>query len=142
MRSPEPAAPATILVVDDDPDFLLQEQLQLAAAGYAVLTASSRAEAEELLETARPDMAMVDLMMEAPDAGFTLCHHIKQKYPDMPVIMITAVTSETGLEFDAVTRGERSWVKADAILAKPVRFEQLQREVRRLLEPRTGAGGR
>ena len=123
----------TILVVDDDPDFLLQEQVQLRAAGYTVIAAPGRAEAEELLETVEPDMAMIDLMMEDVDAGFTLCHHIKKRYPKCPVIMITGVTSETGLEIDAVTRGEKSWVKADAILPKPVRFEQLERELRRLL---------
>ena len=123
----------TILVVDDDPDFLLQEQVQLRAAGYTVIAAPGRSEAEEVLEKVKPDMAMIDLMMEDVDAGFTLCHHIKKRYPDCPVIMITGVTSETGLEIDAVTRGEKSWVKADAILPKPVRFEQLERELRRLL---------
>jgi CheY-like chemotaxis protein len=122
-----------ILVVDDDPDFLMQEQVQLEAAGYRVATATGRAEAEQLLATLKPSMAMVDLMMDDVDDGFTLCHHIKKRYPDVPVIMVTAVTSETGLEIDAVTPGERAWVKADAILPKPVRFEQLQREIRRLL---------
>ena len=123
----------TILVVDDDPDFLLQEQVMLEAAGFNVITAPSRTEAEAMLARKKPDMAMIDLMMDAADDGFTLCHHIKGRYPDLPVIMITAVAAETGLEFDAVTKGERSWVKADAILSKPVRFEQLEREVRRLL---------
>ncbi|NJN65028.1 MAG: response regulator [Acidobacteria bacterium] len=124
---------ATILVVDDDPDFLLQERVQLEAAGFEVIAAPGRQEAETILETMRPDMAMIDLMMEDVDAGFTLCHHIKARYPDVPVIMVTAVTAETGLEFEAVTPDERRWIKADAILSKPVRFEQLDREVRRLL---------
>ncbi len=57
---------------------------------------------------------------------------MKKKYPGMPVVLVTAVTSETGLEFDAATDEERSWVKADALLAKPVRFEQLKREIERL----------
>ena len=123
----------TILVVDDDPDFLLQEQVMLQAAGYEVISAPSRKEAEKVLARIEPDMAMIDLMMDAADDGFTLCHHIKNRFPSLPVIMITAVAAETGLEFDAVTEGERSWVKADAILSKPVRFEQLEREVRRLM---------
>lgn len=128
------AGVTTILVVDDDPDFLMQEQVQLEAAGYKVIAASGRDEAEKLLTDVKPDMAMVDLMMDDVDDGFTLCHHIKEIYPEVPVIMITGVTADTGLEFDAVTPGERAWVKADAILLKPVRFEQLQREIRRLLK--------
>jgi CheY-like chemotaxis protein len=63
-----------------------------------------------------------------------LCYHIKRKDPGIPVVLLTAVTHQTGLEFDAVTDEERSWVKADAMLAKPVRFEQLEREIERLLK--------
>ena len=124
----------TILVVDDDEDFLLQQKMQLTGAGFKVLTAESQAEAEEVLLEAQPDLALVDLMLEDMDGGFSLCYHIKNVYPSMPVILVTAVTSETGLEFDATTEEERSWVKADVVLAKPIRFEQLKREIERLLK--------
>jgi CheY-like chemotaxis protein len=63
-----------------------------------------------------------------------LCYRIKKQDPTIPVIMVTSVTSETGLDFDATTKEERSWIKADALLDKPVRFEQLQREMNRLLK--------
>lgn len=123
----------TILVVDDDVDFLTQQRLQLEAAGYKVLTAEGQNKANAILATTRPDLAIVDLMMENMDGGFTLCHEIKKKDASIPVILVTAVASETGMEFDAATEEERSWVKADAMLAKPVRFEQLRREMERLL---------
>jgi CheY-like chemotaxis protein len=122
----------TVLIVDDDEDFLAQQQMQLEAIGFAVLTASNEDEAVQALAV-RPDLCVLDLMMEHTDSGFTLCHRIKQRYPEVPVIIITAVTAETGLEFDSYTAEERSWVKADAMLTKPVRFEQLQREIMRLL---------
>jgi CheY-like chemotaxis protein len=122
----------TILVADDDPDFLEQMALQLEAAGYQVLRAAGQRQAEEMLDDAKPDLAVVDLMMEHEDGGFALCYHIKRNRPGVPVIIVTAVASETGLEFDASTDEERGWVKADAMLAKPVRFEQLQREIVRL----------
>ena len=124
----------TILIVDDDPDFLLPMQVRLSKAGYKVVTAESRKAAEETLEELRPDLAVVDLMMEHMDAGFTLCYHIKKKDPSIGVILVTGVAAETGLEFDAATSEERAWVKADAMLAKPVRFEQLEREIERLLK--------
>jgi len=123
-----------ILVVDDDVDFIAQMRVRLEAAGYEVVSAEGQTKAEAVLAERRPDLVLVDLMMEHADGGFALCHHIKKKDPTLPVIIVTAVTSETGLEFDVATDEERSWVKADAMLAKPVRFEQLQRELSRLLK--------
>ena len=125
--------PKTVLVVDDDADFLAQQKLQLTNAGFKVVTAESEAQAEELLEDIHPDIAVLDLMMEQFDGGFTLCYRIKKKDPSIPVIIVTGVTSETSLTFDAATAEERSWVKADALLPKPIRFEQLKREIDRLL---------
>ncbi|MGB9623816.1 MAG: response regulator [Phycisphaerae bacterium] len=123
-----------ILAVDDDPDYLAQLRIELEAAGYEVLAAESSAAAEEILRQQKPDLAICDLMMEHTDRGFTLCHHIKKLDPKIPVLLVTAVASETGMDFDAATSEERSWVKADAVLAKPVRFEQLRREIGRLLK--------
>jgi len=123
----------TIMVVDDDSDYRFQQKVQLEASGYTVVEADSAEQAMEELEKTRPDLALVDLMMEEMDAGFTLCYHIKKKYPDVPIILATAVTRETGLEFDAATSEERSWIKADVLLAKPIRFDQLRREIERLL---------
>lgn len=123
-----------ILLVDDDPDFLYQLNLQLTEAGFDVTTAGSKQEADELLTKNRPDLAIVDLMMEHLDAGFTLCHNIKKLDKAIPVIILTGVAHETGLDFNVTTDEEWSWVEADAILAKPIRFEQLQREIARLLK--------
>ncbi|MCE5252251.1 response regulator [bacterium] len=129
-----PRTQKKILIVDDDIDLLLQLRLQLEAAGFEVISAESKTEAEKILKDTRPDMAIVDLMMEHMDAGFTLSYHIKKIDPSIPVIMVTAVTRETGLEFDVSGGEDQVWLKADAILAKPIRFEQLQREISRLLK--------
>jgi two-component system, OmpR family, response regulator CpxR len=125
--------PRTILIVDDDEDFLFQLRTQLEHVGHKVLAAGGREIAEQLLATNDIELAIVDLMMEETDGGFALCHRIKRKNPKTPVILVTAVTSETGLDFDAATSEERSWVKADALLDKPVRFEQLTAEMNHLL---------
>ena len=85
----------TIMVVDDDVDFLTQMSLQLEAAGYAVITVESAGAARAQLKDKQPDLVLVDLMMEEPDAGFSLCYHIKQQSPALPVIMVTAVSSTT-----------------------------------------------
>jgi CheY-like chemotaxis protein len=125
-----------ILVVDDDPDLLEQVSLLLRGAGYQVVAAPGRAEAEELLLLHRPDLAVLDLMMEEMDSGFVLCHEVKRLYPDTPVILLTAVAAATGMDLREGATGARSWVRADVLLDKPIRPEQLRGEVSRLLEAR------
>ena len=121
-----------ILLVDDDMDFLSQQQLRLEQAGYEVVVAQSQKQAEELLGSKMPDLVIVDLMLEHMDGGFALCHHIKKSSPATPVILVSSVSSRTGINFDATTDEERSWIKADVMLTKPVRIEQLCREIERL----------
>ena len=124
----------TILIADDDEDFRWQQKVQLEAAGYEVIEAENEHAARELLKDTKPDLAMIDLMMDEMDAGFTLSYYIKKLDPSIPVILITGVTSETGMEFDASTPEERSWIKTDVVLTKPVRFEQLNKEIIRLIK--------
>ena len=123
----------TVLVVDDDPDVVEQLAVTLKAEGCEVVCGASQQEAEEILLATRPDLAILDLMMEHMDSGFVVCHYLKKLYPDVPVILLTAVTSATGMSFAASSPEARSWVKAETILDKPVRPEQLKAEVRRLL---------
>ncbi len=127
---------AKILIVDDDVDFANQLKIRLEASGYDVITSSSVKEAEGIIERERPDGAIVDLMLEYADGGFLLCYKLKKLDEKMPVILVTSVASETGIDFDASTEEEKSWIKADIVLAKPIRFEQLLRELDRLLKGR------
>ncbi len=124
---------ATILVVDDDRDFLEQARLHLEQDGYDVRTAESEIAAQEVLAQARPDLVVLDLMMDHADSGFRLAHRVKQADAATPVILITSVTRETGLDFSASGGGARAWMKVDLVLDKPIRPEQLRREAQRLL---------
>ncbi|MDN5278508.1 MAG: hypothetical protein PWR01_2473 [Clostridiales bacterium] len=124
----------TVLLVDDDQDFRIQQKIMLEAMNFNVIEADSGSAAISLLENNNPDIAIVDLMMEEEDSGFTLCHNLKKRLPEMPIIMVTAVASETGLSFNVKTREEHRWIKADALLEKPIRAEQLQKEINRLLQ--------
>jgi CheY-like chemotaxis protein len=123
----------TILIVDDDLDILEQYSLMLKSDGYEVVQASSMAEAEETILTVRPDVAILDLIMDEKDAGFVLCNQLKHLYANLPVIIVSNVTPITGLDFRPRNQEEHSWVRADAILSKPVMAERLRSEIRRLL---------
>jgi CheY-like chemotaxis protein len=123
----------TILIVDDDQDYLFQLQAKLRQFGFKTIAAESQKEAEDLLEKTKPDLAILDLMMENEDSGFILCYKMKKKYPDVPIIIATGVAAETGITFDINDENNRKWIKADRFLEKGIRSERLLDEISQLL---------
>jgi len=123
----------TILIVDDDQDYLFQLQAKVQQFGFKTITAESQREAEKLLEKVKPDLAILDLMMENEDSGFILCYKMKKKYPDVPIIIATGVAAETGISFDINDENNRKWIKADRFLEKGIRSERLREEINNLL---------
>lgn len=124
----------TILVADDDPDYLFQTVFNLERAGYKTIAVESQAEAESVIAKFKPHLAIFDLMMESDDSGFILCYKLKKKYPDVPVILATAVSSETGMTFNIDSEQAKHWIRADIYLEKGIRPEQLNREIMKLLK--------
>jgi two-component system, OmpR family, response regulator len=124
----------TILLVDDDEDYLFQTKLNIEQFGFRVITAESQQEAEKLLTTFKPDLAILDLMMESEDSGFILAFKMKKQYPDVPVIIATAVTAETGMSFSVSTEEDRKWIRADLYIEKGIRADQLHKEIIKLLK--------
>jgi len=124
----------TILIADDDRDYLFQMQFQLEKAGFMVVSAESQQEAEEAIEHVSPDIAIFDLMMENEDSGFILTYKFKKKFPDVPVIISTAVTAETGFSFQPNTESEKNWIKADAYIEKGAMFSRVLNEINNQLQ--------
>ncbi len=79
----------TILIVDDEKNYLLVLSAVLEEEGYEVLTAVSGAEALEVLASSEPDLVLTDMKMPGMD-GIELLERIKARDPDLPVIMMTA----------------------------------------------------
>lgn len=122
-----------ILLVDDDPDYLFQLKLTVEKFGYNTITADSQKEGEKVIADMKPDMAILDLMMENEDSGFILSYKMKKKYPNIPIIIATAVTAETGMSFNIDSDEDKQWIKADLFLDKGIRSDQLEREIKKLL---------
>lgn len=123
-----------VLVAEDDPDMLEQIRIYLESLNYEVLSAATQKEAEAFIGKQKFRAAVLDLMMENPDSGFILSHKIKQLDKNIPVILVTSVTKETGYFFDKA-QDPKSWIKADAIIHKELRFEQLNSVLAKLLKP-------
>jgi DNA-binding response OmpR family regulator len=122
-----------VLLVDDDPDFLEATRMRLTGNGYQVSTAESVDEAKAVFAEGEFDIAILDLMLDQDDGGFQLAYHIKKARKEMPVIVCSGVKSETGMDFGAETPEQKSWIQCDEWLAKPVRFEELQARMEKLL---------
>jgi len=111
--------PTKVLLVDDDADFLEMHSAVLEHKGYEVITARSSKECMDTLKKARPDIVILDVMMEHFDSGFKASEKIKEKYKDLPVILLTSIGAQTGMEFS----GSKDVLKltgADVLLDKPV----------------------
>lgn len=123
----------TILIADDDYDFLFQMKMKIESFGYNVITAESQKETEKIIKTLKPDLAIFDLMMENEDSGFILSYRMKKLYPDVPIIIATGVKAEAGYSFNVDSDEDKKWIKADLYLDKGIRDDQLHKEITKLL---------
>jgi CheY-like chemotaxis protein len=120
-----------VLLVDDDKDFLEMHTAVLEHRGYEVITARSSKECMEVLDDTRPDIVILDVMMEQFDSGFKASENIKQKYKDLPVMLLTSIGAQTNLDFSS-SKEVLEVSGADVLLDKPVSPKVLIDEIERL----------
>jgi CheY-like chemotaxis protein len=124
-----------ILLIDDDPDFVLATQTLLEANGYAVEVAGNGTEAVELIEQGRSyNLFLIDAMMSTLTEGFELTYHLrnKPKTAKTPMIMLTSIEKRLGGEFEPAK--DRQDLMLDAFLRKPVEPDELLSQIRQLLD--------
>lgn len=129
-----------ILVIDDDPDFVEAITPVLESALYHVVTASNAIEGKEKIFQEKPDLILLDIMMDSLFDGFSLCHSIKtskeyQEFKDTPIIFVSAVKEKTGSRFSF--RGEDyGLVGPNDYIDKPVQPNLLSEHIEKLLDKR------
>ncbi len=92
----------TILVVDDDDPVRVMLARLLRTQGYTVLQAAHASEARALLDTRRPDLVISDIVMPG-ESGIELRRGILERWPELPVILISGYSAEGPAEFAART---------------------------------------
>jgi PAS domain S-box-containing protein len=127
------AAPAaqrtgeTILLVEDNPDVRQVTARRLQNLGYLVVEAASGARAVELLSTgAKIDLVFSDVVMPGGMSGFELAQLVKERDPDLPVLLTS------GFAEDVARAGEAAASELE-ILRKPYTGAELARALRRAL---------
>jgi len=128
---------AKILIIDDDPDFNDAITPILESALYDVVTALNPDEGKEKIFSEKPDLILLDIMMDSLFDGFSLCHEIKtskeyKEFNDIPVIFVSAVKEMTGSRFQFNAR-EQGMVGPDDYIDKPVKSEDLLTRIEKFL---------
>jgi len=134
MKKPAPK----ILMIDDDPDFRDAVAPILKSALYEVVTASNPEEGKQKIFAEKPDLILLDIMMDSLFDGFSLCHAIKtsreyKDFNDTPIIFISAVKEIAGsrVEFKG---DEQGMAGPDDYIDKPVKAADLLARIERLLK--------
>ena len=121
------AKPASILVVDDDPEIVTMLSTRLGKRGYKVTTAEDGKRAIEIAKRDKPDLVLLDVMMPGK-SGWEVARALKQDpvTQGVKIVMVTAIGEKTN-EITAPIYG------ADAHVDKPFEFEKLERVITELL---------
>ena len=125
----DPATQERILVVDDEESIREVVCSMLTLAGYSCTAAASGNEALALLASGEEFELMLSDLMMAEMQGDILLERAKERFPDMPVIMVTAV-SDLSVALGAIRNGAYDYV------LKPFERDQLLNTVKRALENR------
>ena len=109
-----------ILIVDDDRDVFESMKIVLEAEGYDVDWATNGAEAITKARGARPDLMILDVMMNTDDEGFQVTYAMKQdpQLSCIPIVMVTSVGARTGFSFDR--KKDEDFLPVNEFLEKPV----------------------
>jgi len=119
---------ALIAIIDDDPDIRDASTLVLNTKGYETVTAANPKDGYELVINKKPDVIILDVMMDEPDDGFFLAQKFRKNGIKTPIIMYTSVSKAVGMDFGA---GEM--VPVDEFVEKPISPELLIQKVESFL---------
>ncbi len=114
-----------ILIIDDDIDLVEAMRLTLENAGFDVIDAQDGQKGLEKIEKEKPDLVLLDVMMETQDEGFHIAYQIRnnEETADLPIIMLTAVGAETGFSFDK--EKDEDFLPVDEFIEKPINPDTL-----------------
>jgi len=116
-----------ILIADDEPNIVTALEFLLARGGYEVLIARDGDEVLKALESARPDLVLLDIMMPVK-SGYEICKRIRERpeWAHIKVVMLSAKGRDA-----EVNKGMA--MGADLYVTKPFSTRELMAQIRGLL---------
>ena len=133
------AAQKKILMIDDDENLVNVVKLVLEAKDYEFDCAYSAKEGLEKIKEFSPDLIILDVIMEDFVAGFRVVSELRTgeptseftKFSNIPILMLTSVTSKTDINFSE--KVGTALLPVDAFIEKPVKPAALLRRIKELL---------
>ena len=117
--------PATIMIVDDEPDVREVLAEYFGSHGYETVAAANAAEARALAGSRRIDLALIDIHMPGED-GLSLARHLRERYQGLAIVMLTSASTV----IDRVVGLE---IGADDYVSKPFDPRELLARIRSVL---------
>jgi two-component system alkaline phosphatase synthesis response regulator PhoP len=121
----------SVLIIDDDSDFVRAIQALLESSGYRIRSAANGRDGLQLAKTIEPDLILLDVMMSERTEGYFVLQEMRRipALSQTPIIVLSSIYSdEPSFRVDP----EAGWLPANLFLAKPVEPARLLAEVTRL----------
>lgn len=119
---------ALIAIIDDDPDIVEASSLVLKSRGHEVISASNPDDGFKIVSEKKPQLIILDVMMDEPDDGFFLAQKFKRNKIVTPILMYTSVSKTIGFEY-----GSGDMVPVEDFVEKPISPDLLIEKVEKLL---------
>ena len=125
-----------ILVIDDDPDFLLAVRMVLDAHDFEMEEATTPEEGVKKVLSVEPDLVILDVMMPEGYEGFDVAREIREKHKliDLPILVLTGVHSTKKVPYRFAP--DEDYLPVDVFLDKPIKPEQLIDSIQEMLGER------
>ena len=122
---------AKILVVDDDPDFLLATRIVLDKEGHEIITAKNGSEGYHSAQTEQPDLVILDVMMDTVLDGVSMSQqmHDDESTKAIPILMVTSIANTDYAELFPTDE----YIHIRAFMSKPIDPSKLIKQVNKLL---------
>jgi DNA-binding response OmpR family regulator len=124
---------AYLLIIDDDEEFADAVATVCRSDGYEVEVENDAARAEARVQERLPDAVVLDVMFpENPSAGFEVARALRKKWPQLPILMLTAVNQQFPLGFSNRDI-DPTWLPVTTFVEKPIDFQVLRAKIRELI---------
>jgi DNA-binding response OmpR family regulator len=121
---------ARILIVDDDPDVVQAATMVLQKEGHEVDSASGPKEGMDKIRAKKPDLLVLDIMMEEPDDGIAMAQKLRKSGFRQPILILSSIASVTGMKYGK----DKDVTPVDDFVEKPVKPATLIGKVNALLK--------
>ena len=125
---------ARILIVDDDPYIVKLLKMALENNKHEVDFAYSGEDGLDKVAKEKPELILLDVMMEAKDKGFDVARQLKHdpQTKDIPILMLTGSKNDLGFDFKKEA-GDSDWLPVDAYIDKSEELDIIMAKVEELL---------